>query len=164
MPWNSIADLAPGDIITEAWVDGVRENLDYLLSQRVVSLADDPGVWYLTSGGTWGPVDDTRFNIPLTTEGGLVLAGCEGYGRTEDAGAYYHLDLEVDGARIGTSAKGIIGQKFTAIDQAFPIGFTVPLLLPAGTHTLRLMHMALNGTCFFITTSGYQLRFWAAEV
>lgn len=132
--WN-VDQLVTNDDLNEQ----VRDNLEYLLNpnhQRIIH--NNGGNITLTNTLAFQDIDSTNLSITLDTHGGPVLVRFMGSAHTNGTGNPCHLDVAVNGTRVG--AAYTFGLLTLACDAAAWIPVTMTLLvtgLPAGSYIFR---------------------------
>jgi hypothetical protein len=132
--WN-VDQLVTNDDLNEQ----VRDNLEYLLSpnhQQIIR--DNAGNYTLTNTLTFQDIDSTNLSITLDTHGGPVLVRFMGSAHSNGTGNPCHLDITVDGTRVG--AAHTLGLLTLAVDAAAWIPVSMAILitgLAAGSHIFR---------------------------
>jgi len=124
--YTALPDLTTGDLVTEAWIDGIRNNADYLLNPNFQTTDSNTFVSITTSSF----VNLAGASAVVTGHGGplLVMFSCN---VTGFAGCQF--DLSVDGAS-QSQGTGLIQKVLGNIDGA---GFTrIVTGLASGAHTL----------------------------
>lgn len=117
----------------------VRDNLEYLLSpnhQQIIY--NNGGNLTLTNVVNFQDIDSANLSITLNTHGGPVLVRFMSSGHSNGTSNPCHLDLTVDGTRVG--AAHTLGLLTLGIDNAAWIPVNLSLLitgLAAGPHIFR---------------------------
>ena len=101
--WTLMNDLTTGDLVTEADMDALRGNLEYLLDPNHERIRRDTSN-YTTTSTSFVDVDATNLVITLETHGGPVLVSLTGAISMAGTGAIVYLDVEVDGTREGSTS------------------------------------------------------------
>ena len=143
--WTTMNDLSTGDLVTEADMDAIRGNIEYLLDPNPQRLLRDNGGNYSTTSTAFVDVDGTNLAATITTHGGpvLVLASGVYYG---SASIVISLDIAVDGTRLGSSfAEGLYRKAVSTGADAFTLAALVTGL-SAGAHTFKLQWKVNTGT------------------
>jgi hypothetical protein len=133
--YTALPDLTTGDLVTEAWIDGARNNADYLLNPNH---AASPQFGFLTTTATTFTTVAGSSGV-ITAHGGPLLATFNVMGAS-GAGGQAQFDLTVDGASVSTNS----GVYSTLAGQASQ-GVALPFLvtgLASGAHTLAMMYRA----------------------
>jgi hypothetical protein len=68
--WANMNNLATGDLLTEADMDTMRGNIEYLLNPNSALVEYDNSADYTTTSSSWVDVDSTNITLPITTNGG----------------------------------------------------------------------------------------------
>jgi hypothetical protein len=71
--WTAMDDLSTGELVTEADMDAIRGNIEYLLDPNSDSVAYDNSADYTTTSATYVDVDATNVTMSVTTSGGPLL-------------------------------------------------------------------------------------------
>lgn len=136
--WTTMNDLATDDLVTEADMDAIRGNIEYLLDpNKAVVLRNNGGV-YSTTSTSFVDVDGTNVKVTLTTNGGPVLILASG-AYNGSTGAILGFDIDVDGARVGNGYT--YGLLYVYADSNEYRLMSLPVLvtgLSAGSHTFKL--------------------------
>lgn len=143
-PWTNMNNLAVGDVVTEADMDAMRTNLEYLFQGTI----HDTGVLttgYTTSSTSFVDVDATNLKLSITTYGGNLFLL-----------AYLHLtpllldvyfDFDIDSTRVGDASQGIMRIKTGNGNFNGPaIVFWQENGLAAGSHTIKLQWKVNSST------------------
>ncbi len=156
--WTPMTELVTGDLVTEADMAALRENITYLLAPNRACAISTAGTLTTTSL-VFVEVDPDNLRLMLQTHGGPVLVCFTG---NLYAGATTHrvyLDLEVDGVRYAGTTFGLLqqGDFGTVPDNARPASFTALIPdLAAGTHTITLLWRVSGGsTVSLLAESAY---------
>lgn len=165
--WSLMNDLTTGDLVTEADMDALRGNLEYLLDpnhQRIRRDASD----YVTTSTSFVDVDPTNLVITLETHGGPVLVSLSGVVTNGGSGAITYFDVAVDGTREGTP--GATGTGLFAISSPTSGAYTsinaghLVTGLAAGTHTFKFQWRVSGNTATLHAASDRPLHFSAIEL
>lgn len=144
--WNTMNELVTGDLVTEADMAALRENISYLLAPNRAT-AQDTGGYYATTSTAFVDVSpDTR--VTLETHGGPVLVSFTGNAFAASASYRAYFDLTVDGVRVSGLPLGLLqqGDFGSGQDNARPVGFTVLVPdLAAGSHTFAVQWRVSSG-------------------
>jgi len=70
--WTPMADLEMGDIVTEADMDAIRGNIEYLLNPNGDTVNQSGP--YTISTTSYADVDSTNLKITFETNGGFIFA------------------------------------------------------------------------------------------
>ena len=142
--WSTMTDLSTDDLVTEADMDALRGNIEYLLDPNKQRILRDNGSDYTTTSTSFVDVDATNLAATITTNGGPVLVIVNSV--VWNSGGYTDFDVTVDGARIGGSfAWGLLRTTNGGSFETFCIAALVPGL-SAGSHTFKLQWKVTAGT------------------
>lgn len=161
MTWHEPkTDWQEGEIVDDADMNEIGENLEYLYerpSDALVLTGTNP----TTSSTSF--VDIPNATITLTTTGGDVLVGFNGTFTEVSGATYVHVDLDINGTRLGNVAGGIaVG--YVSSPVLMPISFTVLLTnLAAGTHTFKVQ-WSVNGGTGLMYTDTVRATMFAKEI
>ncbi len=145
--WTAMRDLATDDLVTEADMDAIRGNIEYLLDPNRQRILRDNGSYYATTSTAFVDVDATNLAATLDTHGGPVLALVSGSAWNASAGSAVYLDLAVDGARVGASFAGLLLVTSIAAGEEHNASFALLVTgLAAGSHTFKLQWKVNGGT------------------
>lgn len=137
MPWNALANLATGQLVTETHMDQIRENIDWLVGLGVKGSASD-NVDRSTTSTTF--VDMTNLSVTVTTYGNPILfIACLPLDHNTNT-VVSRLDMLMDGAsQLSPVHMDISGhvRPFMAIKMLTP---------SAGSHTFKLQWKTASGT------------------
>lgn len=162
--WTPMNELVTGDLVTEADMAALRENITYLLAPNRASAISTAGTLTTTSL-VFVETDPDNLRLSLQTHGGPVLVSFTGslYAATTYR---VYLDLEVDGVRYAGTTLGLLqqGDFGSGQDNARPASFTVLVNgLDAGTHTISLLWRVSSGaTVSLLAQSAYSPAVLAA--
>lgn len=126
--YTALPDLTTGDLVTEAWIDGIRNNADYLLNPNLQTTDTNSFVSITTSTFT----NLAGASAVITAYGGPILAmfSCNVTGEVS-----VQFDLLVDGVSQSTNT-GLLRYSLGTIDG---VGFTRLVTGQAsGAHTLSV--------------------------
>jgi len=140
MPWNTLANLATGQLVTETHMDNIREDIEFLAGLGVKGSASD-NVDRTTTSTSF--VDMTNMSVTITTYGNPVILVYTGTVSNPTAGGGVNLDFTVDGTRQG-GASGLaqaLGSLAYINTLIYPI-----LTLAAGSHTFKLQWKTTNAS------------------
>lgn len=151
----------------------LRNNENHLRFPPYASYESVSGDDFSTTSYTFEAVDSEKLNLTITTSGGDVVVGLMTVAYVNTNSAWIHLDVEVDGVRIGGD-DGIIGCRSekdlspTTPNTIYPIAFQRRITgLSAGTHTFQLVWKRTAFTANLLTqddTDGVKLKFWVGEI
>lgn len=141
MSWQQMADLAPYDLLTAAYMDVIRENLEFLFSPPGDVVFYDAGSAYSTSNTEdFDPVDATNVKLVLTTNGGPVRVDVIGTCWTTTGvsnGVYF--SVSADGDLAGHPMTGLQNIGLGTGFHRLPLSFTHTFEgLEPGEHTFLL--------------------------
>lgn len=152
--WTTMNNLTTGDLVTEADMDAIRSNIEYLHAANHDLVEHVEGTSYTTTSTTFVDVDAADLAQTLTTTGGNVLVLCTLVVSHPTAGARVEFDLEVDGARQGQDF-GLAYVYGSAITTQQPVALAlVADGLSAAAHTFKLQWRVSGGTATLYSTSG----------
>lgn len=133
MGYDTLSNLATGDLVTEAMWDIITDNFDYLLAPNGEQILHSEGGSYsITNQTTFADIDATDLTIDVVTFGGRILVAFACRYIFSSGNAYF--DIAVDGTRVGSSFTAGLAQT-TGVSQFI----TIPVLiegLAAGTYTI----------------------------
>lgn len=165
--WTLMNDLTTGDLVTEADMDALRGNLEYLLDPNHQLIRRDAGT-YSTTSTSFVDVDPTNLALTLETHGGPVLVSLTGAGSMNSIGALTYFDVEVDGVRAGSSSAsgaGLIAYTSPAASTQQNVSFSFLVTgLAAGTHTFKLQWRVSSTTTYLYANTNNPAHFSAIEV
>ena len=148
--FETMRDLAAGDVVLEADMDAIRNNIEYLL---------DPNHWVMTPTPNKSTTSTSWVSLQsfdIDTHGGPILIGQSGTASNTSAsyGSYYNIYL--NGAYIGGN-EGLTGAYATDIQDVSYVYLKTNLA--AGTQTVQWVWRVSGGT-------GYMQRpsFWVIEL
>ncbi len=142
MAWSTMRDIDTGELVTEADMDAIRGNIEYLLDPPVERhlAASTPG----TTSTSWVDADATNLKATLTTSGGPVLVIVSGSTSQTGAASSNFFDVAVDGTRVSGHTDGLTQKYSTGIcNMSFEVLVTG---LAAGSHTFKLQWRVSGGT------------------
>lgn len=144
--WTTMNDLATGDLVTEADMDAIRGNIEYLLDPNQERILRDNGGYYQTTSTSFVDVDATHLAATLVTHGGPVLVIVSASGTHSAAGGRLALDIAVDGTRLGGNY-GLAEGAAPAANYRVNLSFAVLVTgLSAGSHTFKLQWLTSAAT------------------
>lgn len=135
--FTALPDLTTGDLVTEAWIDGVRSNLDYLLNPN--NQATDTNSLLSTTGTVFA--DIAGASAVVTAHGGPLLATFTVYGASGVNGAPI-FDLVADGVS-QTSNSGVVQGGVNVAGVSYTRLVTG---LASGVHTLKAQWKVVGST------------------
>ncbi len=151
--WTTMNDLATGDLVTEADMDAIRGNIEYLLDPSKARVLRDNSGNYTTTSTAFVDVDAANLAVTLTTNGGPVLVSASGVARNTSSSDATCFDVAVDGTRVGDGfGQGLVRVTGTTYaNMSFAVLVTG---LAAGSHTFKLQWSVTAGTGDLISQSG----------
>lgn len=163
MNWQEPKTWNTGDLLTAQDMNAqLRDNLQYLkgLPYAQKTIQNDGN--YTTRSSSFVDIDDSSLSITLRTTG-AVLVGFLGTFQA-DQSTHIHLDLLVDGVRLGQN-NGIASLHFPAAHKPQSLAFTLLRdQLTAGEHTFHLQWRIVAGFGIFYAAAGNRdapAFFWA---
>ena len=166
--WTLMNDLSTGDLVTEADMDALRGNLEYLLDPNHQRIRRDDAGDYATTSTVFVDVDATHLTLTLETHGGPVLVFLTGTASMSGVGSLTYFDVAVDGVRAGTpSASGAGLTTFTspAASTQHNVSFSFLVTgLAAGVHTFKLQWRVGSTTGYLYANSNSPVHFTAIEL
>jgi len=165
--WTLMNDLTTGDLVTEADMDALRGNLEYLLDPNHQRIRRDSGN-YSTTSTTFVDVDSTNLSITLETHGGPVLVSLVGAASMSGASVVTYFDLTVDGVRQGSASgtgDGLLafGSPASSVRHNVSFGYLITGL-PAGTYTFKLQWRVSSSTVYLFAGTDNPANFSAIEL
>ncbi|MBN2470711.1 MAG: hypothetical protein JXN59_08315 [Anaerolineae bacterium] len=148
--WTTMNELVTGDLVTEADMAALRENISYLLAPNRACAFSTAGN-ITTTSNVFVEIDPDNLRLSLQTHGGPVLVSFIGSMAASATTHRVYIDLEIDGVRYAGTDYGLIqqGDAGSGLDNARPVTFTALLAdLPAGTHTITLLWRVSAGGAF----------------
>jgi hypothetical protein len=165
--WTAMNDLSTGDLVTEADMDAIRGNIEYLLDPNHARTRRDTAS-YTTTSTTFVDVDATNLAISLETHGGPVLVSVAGAASMTGVGALTYFDLEVDGVRQGSasgSGAGLVAFTSPAASHQHNISLAHLVTgLAAGTHTFKLQWRVSATTATLYAAANNPVHVMAIEL
>lgn len=164
--WTTMNNLSTGDLVTEADMDALRGNIEYLLDPNRQRLLRNNGGAYSTTSTAFVDVDATNLAATITTNGGPVLVMVSAVGYVGNTGAYLALDVAVDGTRLAAAhTGGLISPKFDVALSEKALAFAVLATgLAGGTHTFKLQWRVSAGTGYLQSDSGCPVHLGVIEL
>jgi hypothetical protein len=167
--WTTMTVLETGDLVTEADLDAMRGNIEYLLDPSKQSILRFNGTSYSTTSSAFVDIDATNLSISLTTYGGPVLVTFTGNVYAGTTGQRILVDFTVDGTRYANSSYGLVQiyNPGTSTTNTQPVTFAVLLTgLSAGSHTFKMQWAIAGGsTAYLITNTAFcPVQFSAIEL
>lgn len=156
MAWATLTNLSTNDLVTEAHMDAIRGNIEYLLDPNKVTTEYNGGSGYSTTSTSFVDVDGTNVKVTLTTNGGPVLVIFSGSAYSSGGTYATYFDIDVDGTRLGNANTGGLQEQQGAASVTF--AFTVVAIidgLTAGSHTFKLKWKT-TGTSVMYSQTGNQ--------
>jgi len=166
MAWSAMNELTAGDLVTEADMDAIRGNIEYLLTPNSEVIKRDNSGNYTTSSTSWVDVDATNLKITLTTNGGHVLVTFTAAVLNDTTIQDVYLDLDVDATRFSTADNGLaVAVDSVALEQTLAFAVLVEGLA-AGSHDFKIVWkvQANNGSMLSNETASLMPMFCAVEV
>ena len=146
--WHTMNELVTGDLVTEADMAALRENLSYLLAPNHARVLYTGGTVTTTSTAyvDLAPADLT---LTLETHGGPLLVTFTGNLYAGASSHRVYIDVVIDGVSYTGAVYGVLQQSDlgTSLDNARPANFA--LLVPdlaAGSHTVGLRWRVSGGS------------------
>jgi len=155
-------DLAPLEVLRASDLDGLRGNIEYLLSPNRQVVRRIQGSAYSSSSTVWVNIDTTNLSLTLQTSGGPVLCVVQLMIGTLGTGNWVYFDITVDGLRQSGCDYGLAaGQTNGSISLHLLVDS-----LSAGSHTFRLQWRGLNANGQQVQSSSntYPVIFAAIEL
>ena len=144
--WNTMTDLANGDLVTETHMDTIRGNIEYLLTPNSHQLNTANVANLTTTSTSFVAASTTYFRTTIETHGGVCLIVAQFMAGASSNIIYVSFDLAVDGTRIGDTTYGLnhfYGFGNTTNSNIVVAGITTP---SAGTHNFDLYWKVSSGT------------------
>lgn len=162
--WTTMNDLATGDLVTEADMDAIRGNIEYLLDPNKARVLRNNSGNYTTTSTAFVDVDATNLAVTLTTNGGPVLVIASGAARNTSSSDATCFDAAVDGTRIGADFdQGLV--RVTGTNYGSMAFAALVTGLSAGSHTFKLQWRVTAATGNLISESGkHPVQFSAIEL
>jgi hypothetical protein len=151
--WNAMNILETGDLVTEADMDTLRGNLEYLLDPNKQHILLKTGGIYGTTSTSFVDIDAANLSLSLETHGGPVLVNFLGSFYSGGGNQRIFIDMTVDGTRYAGANYGL-AQVFNAglaVTGTRPTSFAILVTgLAAGTHTFTLQWAVPAGHSAFL--------------
>lgn len=165
MTWTAMTDLSAGDLVTEAHMDAIRGNIEYLLAPNHERQQRTGAGDYTTTSTTFVDIDATNLACTITTYGGPVLVVVTGSAYHSAANGYCNFDIDVDGNREGGVVRGLHSVQDTVGGALVPVAFPHLVTgLSAGSHTFKLQWCTLAGTLTLLNTASYVAQISVIEL
>jgi len=148
------------------------DDLNTYVRDNTTALHDRPADSVVTDGSGNQTTTSTSFvdvtGVEVTIEvSGHVMIGFNGMLGTSVIGGWVHLDIEIDGVRVGED-DGIAGAK-TSAGSRTPVSFTwLSDELDPGSHDIKLQWKVSSGTGTLYSDNGtadngWKAQFWVHE-
>ena len=166
--WTTMTDLATGDLVTEADMDAIRGNIEYLLDPNNDS--DVRSAAYSTTSTTFVDIDAGNLSLTVVTNGGSLLVVFSVSAYSSVGPDRFYFDIDVDGTRIGAAGGGVgyIVQGNNNTGFQFASSVTLVALvtgLSAASHTVKPQwRVTTGGVTANITASEGQANLFAIEI
>lgn len=162
--WTTMRDLTTGDLVTEADMDAIRGNIEYLLNPNIDEYIDtNTATSYSTTSTSFVDVDNTNLNLTITTYGGPVLILVMGALRGPAASEYVYLDVSIDGSREGDTTRGLVAATSTSLQRGSLINM-IKTGLSAGSHTFKLQYASESGSAAYFKADYGSVIFQVIEI
>lgn len=160
MAWQTMGNLALGDLVTEADMDAIRGNIEYLLAPNYDQKVMTSGT-ITTTSTTYAELSAQYAKGTVVTNGGHVEVGfTANMNMNASTSNGIEFDLSVDSVQLGTVIATFTPQALAGwrVNPAFSVFLPG---LSAGTHTIALLWrlIAAAGTANIIPN----MRFWITE-
>lgn len=163
--WTTMNNLSTGDLVTEADMDAIRGNIEYLLNPNEQRQQHTAGSNYTTTSTSFVDVDATNLACTITTNGGPVLVIFTGTITNATVLKVVNLDIDVDGTRESGVSEGLLAVQEPVADYLMNGCFsTLVTGLDAGSHTFKLQWSVDGGTGKLWNTSAYVAQLIAIEL
>jgi len=134
MAWETMQDLTTGDIVTEADMDAIRGNIEYLLEPN--SDADDSVADFTTTSTSFVDVG-AAYTRTVTSFGGPLLILFT-VSVDYDSATYTKFEVDIDGSPYsGNGVDGIAGSR-TDSSNNDTVTILIRAEVDAGAHTIKL--------------------------
>jgi len=161
--WTAMDNLSAGDLVTEADMDAIRGNIEYLLTPNS-DINERTTSNYTTTSSTFADVDGTNLELTITTYGGPVLVFLIGNYTHSSNGVYTAFDIDVDGTREG-GTEGLLRPTYASSTTIANVSFVHVIAgLSAGSHTFTLQWKTDSGTATLYASAGTPCFFGAIEI
>ena len=140
MSFVTLSDLNTGDTVLGADWQDLKNNFEYLKSPP---LNFKEGNWSnVVSGASWQDIDDENLNFTLSTDGGPVLVSWGCYIQGLDSLGEISIRLVISG-----DVPAVYGRaRVNPSTDYESMGYTVPWVLAAGDHLIRLQCYLYTGS------------------
>lgn len=173
MTWTTPKTWGTGDLVTAADLNThLRDNLAYLKTAITFDSVEADNNYSSSDHTAFVDVDSSALSLTVTTRGKLALVGFETAAHQSTTAQAISFDITVDGARVGTSGRGLVYQHISSsrdYNTPTPVrGQHWLTNLAAGTHTLRLVWQqietsAVTGYIDNTASGGLPTRLWLLE-
>lgn len=153
MPYNSLATVNPGDVLSSsAWGNQAKANEDYLFSGRAgQSIKRDNGADYTTTSTSFVDIDGTNLVITATISSGKAKITFSG--TANNLSGSMAFDISVDGTRYCSG--GNDGILVVGANSTTNVSFSVTVTgLSVGSHTFKPQWRASASTAHLYAGSG----------
>lgn len=150
--WTTMNDLSTGSLVTEADMDAIRENIEYLLDPNKQQVQRNNSGSYSTTSTVFVDVDATNVKSTVTTNGGPVLVMVT-LNASHAGLVNISFDIDVDGTRWGASfTDGICEVYGNSVLRV--VNFAILVTgLGAASHTFKLQWKTDAGTAYLVSNS-----------
>lgn len=156
--WTAMDNLATGDLVTEADMDAIRGNIEYLLDPNADAILYNNTADYTTTSATMVDVDATNLSITITTNGGPVLVTFSGAAQHNLARST-GFDVAVDGTAQGatfTYGINMVTTNANTLNLYMPVSFAILITgLSAASHTFKLQWNTGGATAKLASQAAY---------
>lgn len=158
--WTMMNNLAAGDLVTEADMDAIRGNIEYLLVPNSFRNIASTGT-YTTTSTSWTVVN-AGFSNSITTYGGPLLVYARGVFSVSANSVM--IGISVDGTVYPDPTLGGIRTYNTNADYRGLVTITDLISLAAGAHTVALVWKQVTSGTATITMTEMPLVFFGLEL
>jgi len=173
MTWTTPKTWGTGDLVTATDLNThLRDNLSYLKTAITFDVAEVDTSYSSSEIASFVDVDASNVTLTVSTRGKLALVGFELAAYQTNTTQAICFDITVDGARLGTTNRGLVYHQVTDSDShTTPVavrGMHWLTNLTAATHTFKLVWKQIEGSAtdgYIANTAGggMPIRLWLME-
>lgn len=151
MAWAAMSNKATGDLVTEADMDAIRGNIEYLLDPSKGRVVVASGTYSTTS--TSFVAVNAAVSITLETHGGPVFISASGVVSVDTTPHLVKIGINIDGTVYPSSTLGGYAASQANTDFLGQWHITDIVPLAAGSHTIQLVWNIDAGTATMTMTA-----------
>lgn len=147
--WTAMDNLSAGDVVTEADMDAIRGNIEYLKDPNRALTEYDNSADYTTTSATYVNVDATNVTLSVTSNGGPVLVWAMVTIASNSSPSSFGFQITVGGNACATYDGDKVATN--AVGQVVLWGYYQPT---AGAQTVNLQYKSDGSTTLTVSSNG----------